>query len=266
MNPASGKGACPRAWTRGWPEGPDEGVPFPCANRAFSIGCGSISGPLQLLSRSPLLASNSPAPYGAGPGPAKRVARAKKPRRRRQADVAPTPQSCQLATRPAHCRFEPFQWDGVSDKTFLRFRRIPAEVVAQAQDRLLAGRTARPPARGRGRAERRSGRRRERHGASSLGAFRRTNIAQSTAFANNFHSASRRNRRGADPAPPSRRSIADIDRTVSPTAAPVRIAGSLVSRSREVFPKSRGFISKNSEFLRERSLPRFTAPSRLKRP
>ena len=33
----------------------------------------------------------------------------KKPRRRRQTDGAPTAHSCQLVTRPAHCRFERFQ-------------------------------------------------------------------------------------------------------------------------------------------------------------
>src|SRR5271166_2894936 len=39
-------------------------------------------------------------------GPAKRASPAKKPRRRRQADAAPTAPPCQLTTRLAHCRFE----------------------------------------------------------------------------------------------------------------------------------------------------------------
>ena len=42
-------------------------------------------------------------------GSAKRAAPAKKPRRRRRADAAPTTPSCQLMTRPSHCRFERFQ-------------------------------------------------------------------------------------------------------------------------------------------------------------
>ena len=33
----------------------------------------------------------------------------KKPRRRRQTDEGPTAHSCQLVTRPAHCRFKRFQ-------------------------------------------------------------------------------------------------------------------------------------------------------------
>ncbi len=41
-------------------------------------------------------------------GPASRP-QPKKPRRRRQTDGAPTSHSCQLVTRPAHCRFERFQ-------------------------------------------------------------------------------------------------------------------------------------------------------------
>src|SRR5271166_1665010 len=95
---------------------------------------------------------------------------------------------------------------------------------------------------------------------------RRTNIVQKHGSRQqSSHRLRKRNRRGADRAPPSRRRVADIDRTASPTAAPVRKTASLVSKSRGRVSKNRELISRNRGVLRAQGVSRHSCPSRPRR-
>ena len=147
-----------------------EGAPFPGANRAFSIGCGAISGPPRLLSRSPLLAAKSrlptvPAPIrrNASRGPISRGADAKRIWRQRRSHA-------NSLQGPPIAVLSVFNELAQATRLFCapgKSGRGPAPT--------FPGRTARPPPGGRRRAARGGGRRRERHGARSLGAFPKEN-------------------------------------------------------------------------------------------
>jgi hypothetical protein len=169
-------------------------------------------------------------------GPAKRAAPTQESRRRRQADGAPTPNPCQLVTRPAHCRFEYFQ-------------RLSAAALRQPVS--PSNRRTNTPWRCSARAAEKAPGGRNLSGAKSVPFLRRTNIAQSPAFAKSFHRLygvwlARAPERPAeappegatDKAPAGRLRAADAMRTASENrrraAAPVREQGTGASRAGKI--------------------------------
>ena len=173
--------------------------------------------------------------------PAKRAWPAKKPRRRRQADAAPTTPSCQLMTRFAHCSFERFQWVR-EERTdiFLNPWRIPAEAVAHAQDRHpTQPLPAHPAWRAAGEILPTRSYRME-----SLGAFVKENkcSTKTRPTPRFFEAACGRNRRGADGPPPWRRQAADIGRGGRRPPLPVRKTWNSVSWNRELLRENREFL------------------------
>jgi hypothetical protein len=144
----------------------------------------------------------------------------KKLGRRRRTDAAPTAHSCQLVTRPAHCRFE-------------RFQRVGERRDAAGRERPIASPSPRPLAAKRG--EGNVGSAIDSNLTASLGRPDRTNIAQNMASAKNFQkppagvtgAAPTGSRRGVGPP----RNIGRGDRA---TATLRQITGLFMSRNRKL--------------------------------